>query len=308
MGNALVGGPRSIGVAAGMPSVPAADRARIAMARMSRRLPGFRGKGRLLRLLDSALRHCGASSRPLNLVVDGTRYDLITEDLIDFRTAYFGGHDTRVVDFLDARIRPTRTVLWDVGANVGSIFLPLARRHPELWVEAFEPAPPVIARLRRNLALNPDLAPRVRVHDLALHNRDTVVDFYVSGTDTNSGLGSLAASEAARSRPVPVAARTGDRLVETGVAVAPDLIKLDLEGFEYEALDGLRRVLAATRHVVVVFEHEPYRLAERGVGARAIDLLHGHGFSVYTVPAGGAPRPWSARMLQQRQNLVALRD
>ena len=134
------------------------------------------------------------------------------------------------------------------------------------------------------------------MHDLALHNH--VVDFYVSGTETNSGLGSLAASEAARSRPVPVAARTGV-LVETGAAAAPDLIKLDLEGFEYEALDGLRGVLAATRHVVVVFEHEPYRLAERGVGALAIDLLHGHGFSVFAVPAGGAPRPWSARMLQQ---------
>ena len=81
--------------------------------------------------------------------MDGTRYDLITEDLIDFRTAYFGGPTTLgVVDFLDARIRPPRTVLWDVGANVGSIFLPLARRHPELLIEAFEPAPPVIARLR----------------------------------------------------------------------------------------------------------------------------------------------------------------
>lgn len=277
------------------------------MAGVSRKLPSFRGKGRLVRLLDACLRRCAAGTRPLRLVVDGTRYELTTEDVIDFRTAYLGGHDTIVLGFLDRRIRSSRTVLWDVGANVGAILLPLARRHPDLLVEAFEPAPPVIARLRRNVALNHELAPRIRVHELALHDRDSVVEFYVSGKTSNSGLGSLAASECAASESVRVTARTGDRLIEERMAFAPDLIKLDVEGFEREVLAGLRGALTTRRETVVVFEHEPYRLVGRGAGAPAVDLLHDLGFSVFVLRSPDVLEPWSDAMLRERQNLVALR-
>jgi FkbM family methyltransferase len=278
------------------------------MAGVSRKLPGFRGKGRLVRALDACLRRCAAGAHPLSLRVDGTRYELITEDLIDFRTAYLGGHDTLVSQFLDRRIRPPRTVLWDVGANVGSILLPLARRHPELLVEAFEPAPPVVARLRRNVTLNQDLAARIRVHEVALHDRDSVVEFYVSGRASNSGLGSLATADCAARESVRVTARRGDRLIEEKAALVPDLIKLDVEGFEHEVLAGLRGALTARREILIVFEHEPYRLAGRGAGAPAVTLLHGLGFSVFGLRSPAILEPWSDAMLQKRQNLVALRE
>jgi Methyltransferase FkbM domain len=134
------------------------------------------------------------------------------------------------------------------------------------------------------------------------------VEFYVSGRASNSGLGSLAASNCAARESVQVTARRGDRLIEEQAVLAPDMIKLDVEGFEHEVLAGLRGVLTARREIVIVFEHEPYRLAGRGTGAPAVTLLYGLGFSVFALRAAAALEPWSEAMLQERQNLVALRE
>ena len=112
----------------------------------------------------------------------------------------------------------------------------------------------------------------------------------MSGRASNSGLGSLAAADCAARESVRVTARRGDRLIEEKAALAPDLIKLDVEGFEHEVLAGLRGALTARREILIVFEHEPYRLAGRGAGAPAVTLLHGLGFSVFGLARARDPR------------------
>jgi FkbM family methyltransferase len=285
-----------------------ANRTRALATSVSRRLPHFRGKTRVLRALDRYLRNVSADRQQLCLTVDGVAFALNTEDLIDFRIAYLAEHDSAVTRCLDGIIRGRLAVLWDVGANIGAISLPLARRHSGVVIEAFEPSPGVAARLRRNLALNASLDTRVRVHEIALCDRTGSVEFFPSAEPENSGVGTMMPCANTEATPVRVAAQTGDLLIETGAARPPDVIKIDVEGFEYEVLDGLREHLERHRDVAIVFEHEPYRLRDRKEARSATELLTSLGFTLFGLPQHGmAPVPFRPTMLEDHIDILARR-
>src|SRR5688572_11267990 len=90
---------------------------RLALGRLARRLPTFRGRTRALRIADAWLRR--GVERPLEADVAGVRFSLDTRDLIDFRVLYLGLHQSHIVEHLAKRIDGRDAVLWDIGANVG---------------------------------------------------------------------------------------------------------------------------------------------------------------------------------------------
>ena len=252
---------------------------RLSLARLARRLPPFRGKARALRFADAWLRRGAAA--PLEAEVAGVRFSLDTRDLIDFRVLYLGLHQSHIVEHLAKRIGGRDAVLWDIGANVGSIALALASRCPRLQVHAFEPSPAVFGRRERNLGCTPPLAARVHPHRLALSDASGTSPFYESNEPFNSGVGGLASSGNRQPVPVQVPVRTGTELIDGGDVPAPAFIKLDVEGFEIEVLKGLDRSLGAPGPLEIVFEHEPYRFDERGLDRRSVvDFLQARGFSI----------------------------
>jgi FkbM family methyltransferase len=286
-------------------SVQLATRVRAVAAAVSRRLPDFRGKERAVRAFEACLRRVAPDRELLRATADGVAYALQIEDLIDYRIAYLSGNEGTLVRCLDRVIGERDVVFWDVGANVGSVSLPLARRHPALTIDAFEPSPPVISRLRRNLALNPALIARIRVHDVALCDRVGYADFYPSAETDNSGVGTLMASANTQATPVRVSASTGDALIAAGRARPPDVIKIDVEGFEYEVLCGLREHLTRRRDVVMIFEHEPYRLRGRNAAGSPVELLTSLGFRLFALPRGGRVESLHAALLDDHIDIVA---
>jgi FkbM family methyltransferase len=298
--------PRAAAAAAWSP-VDLATRVRALGAALSRRLPNFRGKERAVRAFEACLRRIAPGrQQALHVTVDGVHYALETEDIIDYRIAYLSAHAGALVEYLDRIVGGRRAaVLWDVGANVGSVSLPLARRRRDLCIESFEPSPTVATRLRRNLALNGDLAARIRLHEIALCDRVGFVDFYPSAEPGNSGVGTLMPSANTQATPVRVDAHTGDALIAAGAARPPDAIKIDVEGFEYEVLCGLRQHLTRRRDAVVVFEHEPYRLRAREHAGSAIDLLAGWGFTLLALTRRGRVEPLRPALLHDHIDILA---
>lgn len=258
-----------------------------------------------MRAFEACLRSIAPNRQVLHVTVDGVSYALQTEDLIDYRIAYLSAYAGTVVTYLDRIIRGRNAVLWDVGANVGTVSLPLARRHPDLSIEAFEPSPAVITRLQRNLALNGDLAARIRLHEVALCDRVGSVDFYPSAEPGNSGVGTLMCSANTEATPVRAAAQAGDTLIAASAARPPDAIKIDVEGFEYEVLCGLRQHLTQRRDLVVIFEHEPYRLVSRKESGSAIELLASLGYTLFGLTRRAEVERLRADMLETHIDIVA---
>lgn len=138
-----------------------------------------------------------------------------------------------------------RTVL-DIGGNIGATALNFARVFPNATVFAFEPAPDNFAVLARNAA-NCD---RIRPFNVGLGPRDATLELFASDDPANFGGYSLhaAGSDPSRRTSVPVRAVAGI-LAELGVA-APDVIKVDTEGAEWDILTAFPEpVLASAAYV-----------------------------------------------------------
>lgn len=229
------------------------------VAKLSRRAPGFRGKARLQRLAQRVL-----GGDEVDVEVGGIRWRLDPNELIQFRLLWDGAHDGHVLRWLLSEVK-TGELVWDVGANIGDMALFLAKE-ARARVEAFEPSPAVFRRLADNAQRNPGLAVIPRAMGLSDH--DGLVRFYASAERGNAGVGSLGHAANTVDEGIEVRVARGDSLIAAGEAV-PRVVKMDIEGFEPEALQGMSELLKAGRTLVCV-ESSGYRLRERG---RELDAL-----------------------------------
>jgi len=137
----------------------------------------------------------------------------------------------------------------DVGAHVGNHTLFMAPRVDV--VHAVEPWPPVLARLRRNLELNPEIT-NVVVHPVGFGSTPGTLSYH----PPPEGLDSIGSFDpdflpAARPAPIPLPlVRGDDHLREAGVGRI-GLVKCDTEGFDRHALGGLGALLRRDRPAVV---------------------------------------------------------
>ena len=122
----------------------------------------------------------------------------------------------------------------DVGANVGSYCLHVARHAPGARIVAFEPHPRTRAKLVTNLALN-GLGTR-DVLPFALGETDGTLDLWSDGGSNIGHTSLLPGATANPARSVAVAVRRlPDVLAERGVN-GIDVMKIDIEGYEDRAL------------------------------------------------------------------------
>jgi FkbM family methyltransferase len=136
----------------------------------------------------------------------------------------------RLNDFVPANDHP---LILDCGANIGFSVLNYKHQFPHARVIAFEPDPEFVPVLKRNLERND--ASDVEVIDAAVWIDNGTSQWYCEGID-----GSHLSSEAGKGSK-PTIVRTidlGDYLNEP-----VDLIKLDIEGAEYEVVRYLGKKL-----------------------------------------------------------------
>lgn len=145
-----------------------------------------------------------------------------------------------------AAVGEVRTVL-DIGANIGVSAVFFSALFPRARVIAFEPAPDNVDLLRKNT----ESVGRVEVVPVALGERDGTLEMFASEVPANFGgfSRSAAGSDIERKSAVPVR-HAGRQLAELGIAGA-DVIKIDVEGSEWEVLSSLGEdFLSRTKYVV----------------------------------------------------------
>jgi FkbM family methyltransferase len=183
------------------------------------------------------------------------------------------------------------SVMWDIGANIGAISLPLLLIYPKLNIVMFEPSPEVAGRLIANFRNNPLINKRGQIFNLALSNVDGLSEFYVSDEIENSGLAGLGGSLNRSIYPVKLQSYRGDTLIKAGNVRPPQLIKVDVEGFEYEVFSGLENTLRVYKPIII-FEHALYRITERNHDKRlVVDLLQSFGYKIYRIEDGAPIEP-----------------
>ena len=173
----------------------------------------------------------------------------------------------------NASLGPGKTVV-DVGAHMGFDTLHFARLVGEGGrVHAFEPDPANGRKLRRNCELNS--LQQVTVHPYAVSDHRGTARFVAEGTTTSH------ITTAADSAGVEVQTVTLDEtLAPAGSVASIDLIKVDVEGFECEVLQGSTRILREIRPVWLIEIHSVTALAQ------CVALLIAAEYRVETLTSG----------------------
>jgi FkbM family methyltransferase len=237
----------------------------------------FQGKERLVALISrpSSLDHIKIERQGVNWFLQG-------HDLNEFAIAVRQNHSPILSKRISEEIEKNNIkVFWDIGANIGAITLPLLKAFSNLQAILFEPSAEVAGRLIRNLSNNPDLFQRSTIMNIALSDSVGIKNFYVSNEAFNSGVAGLGHSHNRFQFAVGVQTYTGDSLVESEKCPVPELIKIDVEGFELEVFRGLKNTLIQ-HHPTIIFEHSIYRLKERNETNDAVlKFLESVGYAIY---------------------------
>ncbi len=182
---------------------------------------------------------------PVKLGGSRFRYEFSGNDSIGEQLFWHGSgfFEPEAAAVFSRYLSTARTVL-DIGANTGLYSLMALASNPGCRVVAWEPFPGNFVKLARNIALNnfQDRA-ELRPEAAAASNATAYLEPHENWT-----MHSVSAAPSASS--IPVCSTTVDSIVPTGSPV--DLIKIDVEGHEFEVLCGARRVLAECRPAILI--------------------------------------------------------
>lgn len=250
------------------PQVPAADRWHLASASgrllsaYARRMPEHPGKLRLVTRLARSLRT--TARHP-----DGGVIELEPQDYLGWSILITGGFEPASLALAVELMRRHGGNFVDIGANVG-LYTVAVTRAANCRTVAIEPEPNNFARLQANLALNPGLA--VTAVNCAATPTATTVTLAATKPGerawTHIGTGETSGGTTVAGRPL-------EEILRTAGLASISLIKIDVEGYEPEALAGLDW-RGPLRPRAVLMECSP-------LDAAKLALMERHGYDARTI-------------------------
>jgi len=207
---------------------------------------------RLLRYVYKRLAKQGAAPDfPFVKDFFGIRYQGNLNNNIDFNIYFYGAFEKPLLFFLRDTLHALpakQAVFIDIGANVGQHSLFMAAHGAR--VHSFEPFGRVREQLLKQIEANQ--LDNISVHPFGLSNENARLPFFAP-TGTNAGIGSFDASTTSKGN-VSIGelelVKGDDYFPQHGIDQV-DLMKIDVEGFEKLALEGLLGYLRLTRPIIV---------------------------------------------------------
>ena len=186
----------------------------------------------------------------------GLMYQGNLNNSVEFTLFYMGAFEKPLLFFLRDTMLNLRQPangsaqsFFDIGANIGqhSLFMSL---HAD-QVHSFEPYSAVSQKLERHSELN--AIGNIQLHKVGLSKQQEELDFYAP-TGRNQGIGSFDAGTVSKGNKNlgKLALVRGDDYLAQNKLQDIALLKIDVEGFEKNVVEGLTDTLEKSRPVIVV--------------------------------------------------------
>ncbi len=163
-------------------------------------------------------------------------------------------------------------VIVDVGANIGQFSFSIGKLLKTAKIFTFEPNKNLIKKLTNNTK---DFD--VKIFNFGLGNKNESLPFYAS--TISSEWSSFIKPDNSDYVEEVLEIKKGDDILSDLKSV--DLLKIDVEGFEYQALEGMEDTLKRTRYLLI--ESSINRETDDKGSRRLIDLIHSKGFRIYNI-------------------------
>jgi FkbM family methyltransferase len=203
------------------------------------------------------------------------------------------------VNWLSVLALPQLRVALDVGANTGDFTQAVAAVAPAASVYMVEPLPSLHGGLQRLCANSQG---RFHLSTKALSDKPGTAELFFD--PSNHTIGSLLGFNqeyklvnetlSAQTEKTVCETETLDMLTRSANLDRIDVLKIDVEGFEFHVLEGGKETLARTEAVIVELSLVRNASAQSQPLASMIQLLNEHGFSIVRLlPSLYAPTsPW----------------
>ena len=216
------------------------------MIKLWKYIPSFMGKRRLMNFL---YRKFIAKSKNITF---RSRHNLqfIAPNLLDnisFELFFEGIYEETLIKCIVQEL-PQNGIFIDVGANIGAVSVFVAMQRPDVTIFAFEASPTIYTYLALNITQNK--LENVHALNLAVHTEnDLELDFYAPRD--KFGKGSFVNTfECLPEKTKTI--RLESFFEQQGIH--PDLIKVDVEGFEVLIFKSLGKYLTESAKPKIIFE------------------------------------------------------
>jgi FkbM family methyltransferase len=163
---------------------------------------------------------------------------------IGMHLVVLGGFEKHALALCANYIKPDGVVI-DVGANIGTHTVHFAELARNGTVICFEPARSTFASLLRNVQHLANVIPL----NVALSDANGVQTFFIASDNAYSGLKDTGRKPIVRQESV--ACFTADEILPALLRHRRvDLVKIDVEGFETQVLQGMQQLLRSQRPVI----------------------------------------------------------
>jgi FkbM family methyltransferase len=213
------------------------------------------------------------------------------------RLTYFLGRwpDLPVQMVLDTLVNPGDRVV-DVGANRGSFALCASRRVGENGrVICFEPNPGCVTALMK--AIEANSITNIEVFNVGLSDASGILTLTIP--KINSGEASFGSSQYSKgdTYSIDVEVMRGDSILS---AVAPSLIKIDVEGFEPRVLSGLATTIAKSRPLIITEMVSAHLARCRSSAGELVQLMTSQNYAGFEIRLSADHNDWTLNRLSNQ--------
>jgi FkbM family methyltransferase len=219
----------------------------------------------------------------IHLATDGDlNYALFKHHDIVSNAVRAGGYETELQELSSNLLgKHTDGIVLDVGANLGSYVVPLAKSHPHLQFEVFEPQRIIYYQLCANIFLN--RLSNVHAHQFGISNTQMVQSYVLPNYAEETNIGAFSIDFDTRANNYEV---KSEGFTERMRIIPLDmmqyekvrLIKIDVEGHELSVLLGAEHTLHENNYPPIIFEAWTWKFPEKRKAL--FDHLEGLGYTI----------------------------
>ena len=232
--------------------------------------------------------HCILGTDKHLIQRQGVSYEVDLSEGIDLSLFLFGNYQNYITNnklFSLAK----NAVIFDIGANFGSMALKFAQLAPNGRVFAFEPTSYAFDKFRRNLSLNPELAGIIKPIQVFVSDQTSAqpqIKAYSSWKVDGSAVDKHPLHGGTIKSTEFVPAITIDDFCFQYEIQKVDLIKIDTDGHELQVLRGARKTLERY-YPILIFEIGLYVLRQQKVSFELYyDFLSSLGYRMFNSKNG----------------------